>query len=29
LRPKILDRLRVSGIQLPDSIFAETLPVNL
>jgi len=28
VRPKILDRLRVSGINLPDSIFAETLAVN-
>ena len=28
VRPKILERLRVSGIQLPDSIFAETLAVN-
>ena len=29
IRPKILDRLRVSGIHLPESIFAETMPVNL
>ena len=29
IRPKILERLRVSGINLPDSIFAETMPVNL
>lgn len=28
VRPKLLERLRVSGINLPDSIFAETLPVN-
>jgi pilus assembly protein CpaF len=27
--PKILDRLRVSGIQLPPSIFEENVPVNL
>lgn len=27
--PQILDRLRVSGIQLPQSIFQETLDVNL
>jgi pilus assembly protein CpaF len=27
--PKILDRLRVSGIQLPPSIFEEVVPVNL
>ena len=27
--PKILDRLRVSGIQLPASIFEEVVPVNL
>jgi pilus assembly protein CpaF len=26
--PKILDRLRVSGINLPDSVFSETLAVN-
>ncbi len=29
VRPKILERLRVSGINLPESIFAETLPVNI
>ena len=29
VRPKILDRLRVSGINLPESIFAETLAVNM
>jgi pilus assembly protein CpaF len=29
LAPKILDRLRVSGIQLPSSIFEEVVPVNL
>ena len=28
-RPKILDRLRVSGINLPESVFAETLTVNI
>jgi pilus assembly protein CpaF len=27
--PKILERLRVSGIQLPAAIFQETVPVNL
>jgi pilus assembly protein CpaF len=27
--PKILDRLRVSGIQLPPGIFEENVPVNL
>ena len=27
--PKILDRLRVSGIQLPQNIFEEVVPVNL
>lgn len=27
--PKILDRLRVSGIQLPPAIFEEVVPVNL
>ena len=29
VQPKILDRLRVSGIQLPASIFEETVNVNL
>src|SRR5690242_4803152 len=29
LTPKLLDRLRVSGIQLPASIFEENVPVNL
>src|SRR5882724_275884 len=29
VRPKILERLRVSGITLPDSIFTETLAVNI
>jgi pilus assembly protein CpaF len=29
VRPKIPERLRVSGIQLPDSIFADTLAVNI
>ena len=28
VRPRILDRLKVSGINLPDSLFAETLAVN-
>jgi pilus assembly protein CpaF len=27
--PKLLDRLRVSGIQLPAAIFEENVPVNL
>ena len=27
--PKILDRLRVSGIQVPHNIFEEVVPVNL
>src|SRR5215470_7068930 len=27
--PKILDRLRVSGVQLPPAIFEEVVPVNL
>jgi pilus assembly protein CpaF len=27
--PKIVERLRVSGIQLPQNIFEETAPVNL
>ena len=27
--PKILERLRASGIQLPPAIFEETVPVNL
>jgi pilus assembly protein CpaF len=29
IKPKILDRLRVSGIQLPANIFEEVVPVNL
>jgi pilus assembly protein CpaF len=29
VRPKILERLKVSGINLPDSVFNETLPVNM
>ena len=29
IMPKILDRLRVSGIQLPHNIFEETVAVNL
>jgi pilus assembly protein CpaF len=28
VKPRILDRLRVSGINLPDSVFAETVGVN-
>jgi pilus assembly protein CpaF len=27
--PKILDRLRISGVQLPPAIFEEVVPVNL
>jgi pilus assembly protein CpaF len=27
--PKVLERLRVSGIQLPHNIFEETVSVNL
>ena len=27
--PKILDRLRVSGVQVPQNIFEEVVPVNL
>jgi pilus assembly protein CpaF len=27
--PKILDRFRVSGIQLPERIFEEAVDVNL
>ncbi|MGH9720171.1 MAG: CpaF family protein [Bryobacteraceae bacterium] len=29
VKPKVLDRLRVSGIQLPPSVFEEVLEVNL
>ncbi|MFB3827661.1 MAG: CpaF family protein [Bryobacteraceae bacterium] len=29
VKPRILERLRVSGIQLPPSVFEETLSVNL
>ena len=29
VRPKILERLRVSGINLPESVFSETLSVNM
>jgi pilus assembly protein CpaF len=29
VRPRLLERLRISGIQLPDSIFTESVPVNL
>jgi pilus assembly protein CpaF len=29
VRPRLLERLRISGIQLPDSIFSESVPVNL
>jgi pilus assembly protein CpaF len=28
VRPRIMERLRVSGISLPDSVFTETLAVN-
>ena len=27
--PKILERLRVSGVQLPPAIFEEVVPVNM
>jgi hypothetical protein len=29
ISPKILERLRVSGIQVPHNIFEETVGVNL
>jgi pilus assembly protein CpaF len=29
ITPKILDRLRISGVQLPPAIFEEVVPVNL
>ena len=29
VRPKIMERLRVSGITLPDSVFTETVEVNM
>ncbi|MDP9170714.1 MAG: Flp pilus assembly complex ATPase component TadA, partial [Acidobacteriota bacterium] len=29
VRPKLLERLRVNGINLPDSVFSETVPVNM
>jgi pilus assembly protein CpaF len=29
VKPRLLDRLRVSGIELPESVFAETVEVNL
>ncbi len=29
VRPKLLERLRVSGINLPETIFSETLAVNV
>jgi pilus assembly protein CpaF len=29
VKPRVLDRLRVSGLQLPDSVFNESLDVNL
>ncbi|MSV30866.1 MAG: CpaF family protein, partial [Bryobacterales bacterium] len=29
VQPKILERLRISGITLPPSIFEEVLPVNM
>jgi pilus assembly protein CpaF len=28
VRPKLPERLKVSGIPLPESVFTETLPVN-
>lgn len=28
-KPKVMDRLRVSGIHVPDSVFQETLSVNI
>jgi pilus assembly protein CpaF len=29
IRPKIMERLKVSGITLPDSVFTETMDVNI
>ena len=29
IRPRIMERLKVSGITLPDSIFTETMDVNI
>jgi hypothetical protein len=29
IRPKLLERLRVSGINLPDSVFTEVVNVNM
>ncbi len=29
VRPKVMDRLRVSGISLPDSVFQEVVEVNM
>jgi len=29
VKPRVLERIRVSGLQLPDSVFSETLDVNL
>jgi pilus assembly protein CpaF len=29
VRPKIMERLKVSGITLPDSVFTETMDVNI
>ena len=29
VRPKIMERLRVSGITLPDSVFTESMEVNM
>jgi pilus assembly protein CpaF len=29
IAPRVLDRLRVGGIQLPPSVFEDTLAVNL
>jgi pilus assembly protein CpaF len=28
-KPKVMERLRISGVELPPSVFAETLDVNL
>ena len=29
VKPRILERFRVSGINLPESVFSESLAVNL
>jgi pilus assembly protein CpaF len=29
IRPRLLERLRLSGINLPDTVFTETVPVNM